>query len=107
MRTLKFIVRDQKITKDPDCDFSGLVAGSSGFLNCEFTFEGDMWKDLLKVVEFKTRYQKSDFFQIKDEPVNIPSNVTKGSYFRVCVHGVNMNTKTEVATDSVLIEQEV
>lgn len=38
MRTLKFIITGQKITKDPDCDFTGIVAGTQGYLQAEFSF---------------------------------------------------------------------
>ena len=37
MRTLKFIITAQAITKDPDCDFSGIVAGTQGYLQAEFS----------------------------------------------------------------------
>lgn len=37
MRTLKFIITGQKITKDPDCDFTGIVAGTQGYLRAEFS----------------------------------------------------------------------
>lgn len=37
MRVLKFIVDGQMIKQDPNCDFSGLVPGSDGYLQAEFT----------------------------------------------------------------------
>ena len=44
MRILKFVVENQKIKQDPSCDFSGLVAGTEGYLKAEFVFskEWDM-----------------------------------------------------------------
>lgn len=51
MRTLKFIVDDQKITKDPNCDFSGLVPGSEGYLQAEFSFS-PVWNGCTKVAAF-------------------------------------------------------
>ena len=38
MRTLKFVVDKQIIKQNPDCDFSGLVPGTDGYLQAEFSF---------------------------------------------------------------------
>lgn len=51
MRTLKFIVDNQLIEKDPKCDFDGLVPGTEGYLRAEFSFSPE-WKDCLKVAAF-------------------------------------------------------
>lgn len=37
MRVLKFIINGQKIEKDPACDFSGIIAGTEGYLWAEFS----------------------------------------------------------------------
>lgn len=36
MRILKFIVQAQTITMGPDCDFSGIVSGTQGYLQAQF-----------------------------------------------------------------------
>ena len=51
MRTLKFIVEGQTLKQDPNCDFSGLVPGTEGYLKAEFSFSSD-WRDCAKVVGF-------------------------------------------------------
>lgn len=51
MRTLKFIVDDQIITQDPNCDFSGLVPGTEGYLKAEFSFSPE-WNDCVKLASF-------------------------------------------------------
>lgn len=51
MRTLKFIVDKQIITRDPECDFTGLVPGSAGYLQAEFMFSPE-WDDCIKVAGF-------------------------------------------------------
>lgn len=51
MRTLKFIVDGQTIKPDPNCDFSGLVPGTSGYLLAEFSFSSE-WANCTKVVGF-------------------------------------------------------
>lgn len=50
-RTLKFIVKGQIIEPDPNCDFSGLVPGTAGYLRAEFSFSED-WKNCVKVAAF-------------------------------------------------------
>ncbi|MBO5319025.1 MAG: hypothetical protein J6B01_04355 [Ruminococcus sp.] len=54
MRTLKFIVDKQIIKRDPNCDFSDIVAGTEGYLQAEFSFSPD-WNGCVKVVEFTCR----------------------------------------------------
>lgn len=51
MRTLRFIVDDQIIRKDPNCDFDNLVPGSEEYLEAEFSFSRE-WDNCLKVVAF-------------------------------------------------------
>ena len=51
MRSLRFIVENQKITRDPLCDFSGLVAGTEGYLRAEFLFSKE-WDGFTKVAAF-------------------------------------------------------
>lgn len=51
MRILKFIVEDQIIKQDPNCDFSKLVPGSEGYLFAEFVFS-PVWEGAVKVATF-------------------------------------------------------
>lgn len=51
MRILKFIVEGQSIKPDPDCDFSGLVPGTNGYLQAEFAFSPE-WASCVKVASF-------------------------------------------------------
>jgi hypothetical protein len=51
MRTLKFIVEDQIIRPDPNCDFSNLVPGTKGYLKAEFSFS-TAWDGFVKVAGF-------------------------------------------------------
>lgn len=55
MRTLKFIVDDQIIRQDPQCDFSGLVPGTEGYLQAEFSFSSE-WDGCVKVVSFESPF---------------------------------------------------
>lgn len=51
MRTLSFNVKNQIIERDPMCDFSGLVAGTEGYLDAKILFSAD-WDGCKKVVGF-------------------------------------------------------
>ena len=37
-RILRFNVDGQEITKDPTCDFTGIVPGTAGYITAEFVF---------------------------------------------------------------------
>lgn len=51
VRTLKFIVDQQTLKKDPSCDFSGLIKGTKGYLKAQIVFSKD-WDGCVKVVGF-------------------------------------------------------
>ena len=41
VRTLKFIVDKQIINPNPDCDFSGIIPVTEGYLRAEFSFSSE------------------------------------------------------------------
>lgn len=41
MRILRFIANGQSLMPDPECDFTGLVSGTSGYLHAEFVFDSE------------------------------------------------------------------
>ena len=41
MRILKFIDDGQRLTKDPSCDFSGIVRGSKNYLMAHFLLSSE------------------------------------------------------------------
>lgn len=51
MRTLRFIVYQQKIKKDKTCDFSDIVPGTEGYLEAEFAFSEE-WDGCAKAAVF-------------------------------------------------------
>lgn len=51
MRTLKFIVNGQIITRAPKCDFSNLVPGSNNYIEAKFMFSNE-WDGFTKVAAF-------------------------------------------------------
>lgn len=57
MRTLKFVVEGLIIKQDPKCDFSGLVPGTEGYLQAEFSFSSE-WDGCAKAAGFKSKFGK-------------------------------------------------
>lgn len=87
MRTLKFAVNAQKITPDPNCDFSGIVPGSDGYLKSHFTFSND-WAGTVKVAEFRTHASSEPVsVPIINNECMVPADVTGGDRWYVKVIG--------------------
>lgn len=102
MRTLKFIVDGQSITKDPSCNFKGLVPGTKGYLEAHFRFS-DEWKECKKAVEFCSLSKKYavPLFNGKCE---IPEEALTWRVFSIEVYGVRdgyriKTNKVEVLQD--------
>lgn len=106
MRTLKFIVDGQIIRQDPNCDFSGLVPGTEGYLRAEFAFSPE-WDGSVKVVGFYSNLGKEYEPQILDNARSciIPAEALARRIFKVRVIG---KTKTgfKLTTNKVAVSQE-
>lgn len=63
MRILEFEINGQNISKSKNCDFSGIVPGTSGYLKASFSFSAE-WTGMVKVAEFRTH--------ASSEPVSVP-----------------------------------
>lgn len=66
MRVLEFIADGQKLSRDPDCDFTGIAAGSRGYLQARFRFSKE-WSGCKKVAVFTARGE--------DYPVGLIDNM--------------------------------
>lgn len=92
MRTLVFDVKGQIIQKDASCDFSGLVAGTCGYLEAKFMFSED-WNGCAKVVGFflndKTELPPCKLD--KDNTCEIPQEVLKYHEFNIVLYGKREN----------------
>lgn len=85
MRVLDFIAAGQTLTRAPACDFTGIVAGSRGYLRARFLFSRE-WAGCKKVAVFTSKGQ--------DYPVplelnmcEIPAEALTGSAVQVYVIG--------------------
>lgn len=103
MRLLKFNVDAQHIQKDPDCDFSGIVAGSKDYLRARFTFSPE-WQDCIIVASFWRGTKEYAVFVNNNECV-IPAEALVGPTFRVSVIG--QHGGYSIPTDKVIVRQEV
>ena len=97
MRTLIFAVDGQKLAKDGD--FTGIAAGSKGYLKCRFELAGD-WAKAKKIALFNGEYPVAvDSFG----ECLVPDEVTDGRSFKVRLAG--QSGKMRMLTNQVLIEQ--
>lgn len=87
MRTLKFNIDGQVLKLDPECDLSGLVPGTEGYLQAEFNFSND-WAGTTKTVQFFRGYGGYAKAGLKDgKSCMIPASAAKGRKFDIRVVG--------------------
>ena len=94
MRTLKFIVDKQIIRQDPTCDFSGLIPGTAGYLQAEFSFSSE-WKDYTKVAAFYSTLGKEYEPRVLTDGKTciIPAEALVRKSFRVRIVGKKEESK--------------
>ena len=105
MRTLEFDVKKQRIIKKRTCDFSGLVAGSIGYLKAKFIFSKD-WKQC--VAKFASFWVDEEEYAVKLDENNccmIPPEALMKNKFKVSVIGAN--PPYQIGTNKTTVKQEV
>ena len=103
MRTLRFIVKDQIITQDPNCDFTNLVPGTDGYIQAEFLFSSE-WDGYVKVVSFSSGKNEYTPKVLKDgKTCIIPTEALDRYIFMVQVLGKKNDIKLK--TNSVAVRQ--
>lgn len=104
MRTLKFIVKGQIITQDPDCDFEGLVPGSEGYLAAEFEFSPE-WDGCAVVAGFYSALGSEYRPQVLTygRKCIIPKEALEKKTFKVSVMGKRDGVK--LVTNKVTVNQ--
>ena len=106
MRKLEFDVNKQRITKNKDCDFHGLVAGSIGYLTAKFNFSSSEWgRCTNRVARFWIDDKEYAELIDDDNGCVIPQEVLTGRKFEVSVLGVSPGYRIE--TNRVSVRQEV
>ena len=106
MRTLKFIVEDQLIRQDPNCDFSGLVPGTQGYLRAEFSLSSE-WYGYAKVIGFYSMMGKEYEPQRLDDNSScvIPAEALARQKFKIQVIGRH-RSGTKLKTNKVTVSQD-
>lgn len=106
MRILEFKVEGQRIDKVPECDYSGLIMGTSGYLVASFQFD-DTWKNMVKVAAFygynNGNYDESAVL-IQDGIFLIPDQAAQCKFFKV--GAVGQRPGLRLTTNLVTIYQE-
>ena len=104
MRTLRFVVNGQKISKDNLCDFSELVAGTEGYLKAEFDFSNE-WDGFTKVAAFWGMGKECEPQVLRDgKTCMIPSDALRCPIFEIGIIGKKNGCK--IKTGRVQINQE-
>lgn len=103
MRLLDFKVDAQHISKDPNCDFSKIVAGTSNYLRARFTFSPE-WQGCMKAASF-WRGGKEHAVILEDDECDIPAEALTGVTFGVSV--TMRRGDSMVPTNRVIVRQEV
>lgn len=105
MRTLKFIVEDQIIKKDPNCDFSNLVPGTEGYIRAEFSFSNN-WAGCKKVAAFYSILGHEFEPQILEDGKSclIPKEALQKEKFSIRVIGRAKSLK--IITDKIIVIQD-
>lgn len=106
MRELNFIIDKQSIKCDPDCDFSGIVQGTSNYLLSMFSFSKE-WNGFVKVAEFRSGINATNPIfpvAIANGKCLVPSEVTKERIWSVRI--VGKKDDTILTTKSIRVTQE-
>ena len=103
MRILKFIVNKQKIRPDPNCNFSGLVKGTSGYLKAHFSFSPE-WNGC-KIAASFWRMNHEYPVLVQNGQCEIPPEALTWDYFSVSLMGMKDNGNYILTTDKILVSQ--
>lgn len=105
MRILRFKVEKQRITKQKDCDFSGIVAGSVGYLQAGFDFSEEWTRCQTKIARFWNGEDEHSVILNSSNECVIPSEALTTDIFKVSVMGVAPSFKID--TNKIKVRQEV
>lgn len=101
-RILKFMVSKQIVGKYPDCDFSGIVKGSEGYLTAMFVFSREWYG--CKIAASFWSGEKEYAVPVKNGRCAIPAEALKRNQFYVSLTGVMEGYK--ITTNKLKVSQE-
>lgn len=105
-RILEFDVKQQRLLKKRDCDFSSIVAGTVGYLRAKFYFseEWDSWT--VKAASFWLNDHEHGMLLDENNSCDIPPEVLKGELFEVSVTGARAGGH-RIGTNKIKVKQGV
>lgn len=104
-RILEFEVIKQRITRRKSCDFTKIVAGSSGYLRAKFYFTQSEWRDCKKAASFWVNNEEHAELLDENNTCLIPEAALIGDKFEVSVTGARDAYK--ITTNRTKVKQEV
>lgn len=108
MRTLDFVVKDQRLTRDRKCDFSGIVAGSSKYLRARFKFDTNAYDGCIVIASFWSKNDTEHAAYVDDSGMcTIPTDALQGDSFKVSITGYDSSRQYKIKTNRVKVKQEV
>lgn len=102
MRTLRFLIEGQKLKKDTECDFKGLIPGTRGYLEVAVSCS-DEWNDCRKAVVFKSKRTECAM-PLLGGKCQIPEEILKGNIFTLRVVGERKGYR--ITTNQVGVTQD-
>lgn len=104
MRILRFIVEDQILEKDPECNFEGLVPGSKKYIKVKISFSPE-WDGFVKVVSFRSMLGTEYPPQVLQDGISciIPVEALSRRAFKMQVLGKKGDVS--ITTNKITIEQ--
>ena len=105
LRVLKFIVNGQILEKDPNCDFSGLVPGTFGYIQAEFSFSPE-WNNVAKAAGFYSAMGKEYPAKVLEDGKTcmIPVEALAKKAFKI--HIVGRTPNSYITTNKVEVLQD-
>lgn len=103
MRVLRFDINRQLLKPSPECDFSGIVPGSAGYLHARFDCDSE-WNGCKKAASFFGVDGREHAVPIIDGMCEIPSCTLNGRFFEVRVKGVRQDFV--ITTNRLVVRQE-
>lgn len=101
MRVLKFKMNQQKLEKDPSCDFQNIIQGSKKYLCCCFSFDEDL-QNYRKVACF-IKEKAIEYVPIINDRCFVPDSIAQSDVINFFITFVDGEEKFE--TNQIYVRQ--
>lgn len=108
-RTLRFKLKGLVLMENGD--FSNIVRGSEGYLNCQFIFSEE-WKNTTVIASFSNKGKeyatlvKKNMTDTSEEGVcYIPNEALTGPFFTLYLVGLNKKNNYKIASTKITVRQ--